>query len=133
MQTSESIKEATLELVDRRGRALASLRIVTMEAYDTLPYSLQRISAEDAREWGEERIQLREGVTYEYELKEHQAGTQLRQGVFRRSRLTDGGIERGIITPGTNTGLLPIILESADGTPIAQASLEVRSSKLNYR
>jgi predicted component of viral defense system (DUF524 family) len=118
---------------DLRGHPLASLRILAAETPTVPPYLLQRISSEDAREWGEERIQLLEGATYEYELRGHQAGARLRGGVFRRSRLSERGIERGIIEPGTNTGLLPVILESEDGSPLAQTLLEVRSSKLDYR
>ena len=124
--------DLTLDLRTVRGTSVAQLRIVATGESSGQP-SIIRISREEAREWGEDAIQLLEQRSYEYELSGHPAGTRLRPGMFRSSRLPQGAVERGLVTPGSNTGSLPIVLEREDGTLLATASIEVRSVKIDYR
>lgn len=127
-----ALHEITLPLADDYGRVVTGLRIVPRR-WDSAPPPLVQVDTAEAREWGEERIQLVEGATYDYELRLTGPSQRLREGMFQRGGLSDAGIERGTISPRAWTGLLPVVLEDGTGNRLAAAALEIRSSKLAYR
>ena len=127
-----TLSEISLPLVDDFGRVLTNLRIVPRRSTSSPPPLIQMDDAE-AREWGEERIQLLEGTIYDYEIPLKGSSQRLREGMIQRGGLSDAVMERGIIAPRAWTGLLPVILEDASGNRLAGAALEIRSSKLAYR
>jgi predicted component of viral defense system (DUF524 family) len=129
---ANSLSEVTIPLVDDDRRTRGKIRIVSQRPLGS-QYPLQEIDAREAREWGEERIQLLEAATYDYEIALSGSGLRLRPGIMRRSGLSDSSIERGTICAKSYTGLLPIILEDSNGNPVAEAAVEVRSTKLDYR
>jgi predicted component of viral defense system (DUF524 family) len=95
--------------------------------------ALAELSAAEAREWGEERVQLTENGEYDYELQLREGVGGLQCPVVRRSRLSDANIERGRILPRGHTGLLVLHLVDKHDRPIASAGVEVRSVKVGYR
>jgi hypothetical protein len=127
-----ALREITLPLADDYGRVVTALRIVPRR-WDSAPSPLIQVDAAETREWGEERFQLLEGATYDYELRLTGPSQRLREGMFQRGGLSDAGIERGTISPRAWTGLLPVVLEDGTGDRLAAAALEIRSSKLAYR
>jgi len=129
----KALANAELELMDERRHKIAVLRIVNTSGVKGSADSLILLDTKEAERWGEKQLQLLEGRIYEYELTGHPPGSRLRSGVFRVSQLSDRLVERGSIFTGSNTGLLPVILESESGKKIAYAELEIRSSKLQYR
>jgi hypothetical protein len=99
MARPEPLPVAVLDLTDERNRVVAYLRIATTSGISGPLYPLIRISADEALQWGEQRLQLLEGRTYDYALVNRPVGTHLRQGVFRASRLSDAVTDRGTIIP----------------------------------
>lgn len=126
------LSEVTIPLIDDDLRVRGKVRIVAQRALGS-QYPLQEIDAIEAREWGEERIQLLEGTTYDYEIPLSAHGLHLRAGVIRRSGLSDSTVERGTICARSYTGLFPIILEDSTGNRVAEGAVEVRSAKIDYR
>lgn len=105
------------------------MRIVT-----SVENALLLLDAREGRERGEEPIQLVEGATYEYELSQAAPGLRIRTSrAVSRALIQRGARERGTINPGLHTGLLPLVLEDAAGNTVAAGTVEVRSTKLNYR
>jgi predicted component of viral defense system (DUF524 family) len=105
------------------------VRIVT-----SIENALLLLDPREGRERGEEPIQLVEGATYEYELSNTVPGLRIRASRAVSRALIQGGVkERGTISPGLHTGLLPLVLEDAAGNAVAAGAVEVRSTKLNYR
>jgi predicted component of viral defense system (DUF524 family) len=97
---------------------------------EELPCPLQQISREEAEGWCEEQLQLLEGQIYDYELV-NAAGLLLQESnVIIRNRLIK---HVGTLEPGLDTGLLTLTLEDSNGNEVAYGSVEVRSSKLDYR
>lgn len=120
------LNRVDLQITSDHGVLLATLFIV-----ERTPSSLFRLTDEDARERGEEPVQLVEGRSYEYELAvEPSYALRLRESVaVQPSRLSQS---LGRIEPGLATGLLPIVLESETGEEVGRAAVEVRTSKLDY-
>lgn len=129
---ADGLPEVNLWLRDDDGRPRTSIRIVS-SVYESAVPALIEVGAREADAWGEERVQLIEGRTYDYELAAPRPGLRLREGVVHRSRLSSASVERGTIEPEGFTGFLPLILEDLHGNRIAQGAVEVRSSKLEYR
>lgn len=120
--------EVLVPLVDEVGRIRGQVRIVSPGGS-----ALAELSAAEAREWGEERVQLTENGEYDYELQLREGVGGLRCPVVRRSRLSDANIERGRILPRGHTGLLVLYLVDNRDRTIASAGVEVRSVKVGYR
>ncbi len=120
---------ADLPLLRPDGRRAGVLRIVT-----STENALLLLDPHEGRERGEEQIQLVEGATYEYELSHVAPGLRIRTSrTVSRALIQGSAGERGTISPGLHTGLLPLVLEDAAGTAVAAGAVEVRSTKLNYR
>jgi hypothetical protein len=94
--------------------------------------SIRILSAEEARQHGEESVQLLEGRTYDFELLNTRGELRLQaNGVVKPSsiRPTIGRIDTGV-----ETGLLHLVLEDANtNAPVARGAVEVISAKINYR
>lgn len=122
----------TLLLNDFHGRTLAKLNIAAPNRQARQLISIQ--TQAEAREFGEEPVQLMEGIIYEYELSEGKQGYRLRESrLIKRSLLQAGVMDRGTVQPGNFTGRMPILLEDERGNVVASTAVEVRSSNLNYR
>lgn len=129
-----SIHDAVLDLLDAAGykRGIVQLRSARADN-ETKPAPLAEATPEEMRLWGEERIQLLENRRYEYQIS-GESGLRLRlvEGVVTRSGF-DKLLGTGSIEPGSNVGLLTLEAEDANGLLVARASVEVRSTKLEYR
>lgn len=126
------VSEVSLEFLDERGLNIGKL-LIAAEKNRT---AIEVLTSEKAQELGEEVVQLREGQSYEYELKDAKPGLHLQESevVIRSSILNESaGIDRGRITPGSHTGLLPLILEDQSNKRLTSILVEVQSSKLGYR
>ena len=121
--------DAFLDFLDERGSVIGTLRVVQA---DNGPPGLRLLSPLEAREHGEERIQLIEGRAYDFELQSSRCGIRICPGgICKPSSIRP---EIGRIEPGLETGLCEICLEDAPGgTIIARAAIEVVSSKIDYR
>ncbi len=112
-----------LDVKSPGGWSLGSLNIVARTAG-----SLHYLSEEEASQRGEETVQLVEGYSYEFEL-------DLKDPISHRLRETPAvQISRissrvGRIEPGLATGLLPLVLENANGEEVARVQVEVRTAK----
>ena len=125
--------EDTLEFSDERGAVVARLAIYPPES---TAGALSRLGDSEAKEAGEESLQLLEGLRYEYEFLGDGADR------FRLEEEFGGGVvERssnpsrahcGTLVPGLNTGRLGLVARSA-GETLGRAALEVRSRKVSYR
>src|SRR5439155_14982636 len=78
----------------------------------------------------EEKVQLLEGGTYDYQLVGAD-GLEIDRGpLIQPSRF---GSRTGRIEPGLSTGLLPIALVDSVGKERAWGAVEVRTDKLDYQ
>ncbi|MBB4143220.1 DUF2357 domain-containing protein [Rhizobium rhizoryzae] len=118
-----------LAFEDDQGHRVTELLIVAREsdldAIKVLPVS-------EALEYGEEPIQLLEGRTYHYEVKD--AGLELEPipGILQRFMVGAVDLDRGMLTPGLYVGSLQLHLLRA-GQRVGSARVEVRSRKLDFR
>lgn len=120
---------ASLAFQDDQGRPLTELRVV---AHESDLGALAVLSASEALEQGEEPIQLLEGCTYHYELKD--AGFELEpiSGILQRFMVGAVDLDRGTLTPGLYVGSLQLHVLK-DGQRVGSARVEVRSKKLDFR
>jgi predicted component of viral defense system (DUF524 family) len=125
--------EVSVPLVGERGAVIAFMRILPSVSEVNLE-SIVMIDSVSAKEWGEERVQLLEGRSYEYEVLFKLPGYFVRENhIVRRSRFSGGGVERGVIKTGNYTGSLSFIVDCDLSADIAVGSVEVRSIKVDYR
>src|SRR5437899_3334014 len=113
--------------LDKHGKQVGRIRVMDVRRSS----SIRMIDEEQAVERGEERTQLTEGRSYEYELEGVPEGATLEPtGVVQPSRVTRG---IGRIEPGTATGLLLLrLIDTATATDVGAAAVEVRTSKIEY-
>lgn len=132
---SESLDQATLPLTaENGGRPLGHVRLACTRASAAGTPTLVRLDPREAERWHEEQLQVLEDCRYEYVLEGVPEGCDLRQSdVVTRAVLAADGPRRGLIEPGGNTGLLPIVMEDREGRRVAGGRLEVRSRKVDYR
>ena len=108
-----------------------------MKASSNESHPLVLLPADEARRYGEERLQLRERGRYEYRLRPlPNAPNDLvllsHRGV-QPSRVESSGEDRGLIEPQDHCGLFPLTaIRRGDPTqrPLARGVVEVRSLKL---
>lgn len=126
------------------GRLLATVKIVTLTPPAKEPSAVQQrslimLSADEARQNSEERLQLRERGRYEYRLKPAGGAPDglalLPQRGVQPSPVAEELGDRGLIEPQDYCGLLPLTVISRNNPdkPLARGSVEVRSVKLGYR
>lgn len=132
---------ATLAFLATDGSTLCRLTIYVQSNWKVQPGGLEPlvcVPAAQAFADGEAPTQLLEGVRYEYELTNPHYTLALaqhytdNQGVILQSRVA-GRTHCGVLNPGLATGQLPLEVKDTVGKVVARASLEVRSSKLNYK
>lgn len=92
--------------------------------------SIVVLRAEEAEEVQEQPVQLLEGRSYDYELRGVSANVMLRANELVQPNLARPSVGR--IETGLQTGMLPIVLVS-DGEEVARCTVEVRTSKIDYR
>ena len=120
---------------------LCTLTIYVQGNWEPQPSDIEpllTVAAAQAKADGEGQVQLLEGVRYEFELSEPEYRLALaqhytdKQGIVLPSR-AKGRQHGGVLNPGLATGRLPMVVTDANGAVLAQADLEVRSRKLNYK
>lgn len=123
---AQKTNSASLRFVDELGRYICDL-----EVFSPASESLIILGEEEARSYGEERVQLIEDRVYEYIIRQLPAGWKLHiSPVIIPSKISTNS---GRIEPGPFTGILPIGLYSERTRQNAFVRVEVRSAKLNYR
>jgi len=122
-------REALVPCRSFDGRLAGVLRLVQA---DRKSDSIRILAPEEARQHGEECIQLLEGRSYDFELLN--AGEKFRVQANRVVKPSSIRPTIGRIDTGVETGLLHLVLEDAqDNVPVARGAVEVLSTKVNYR
>lgn len=97
--------------------------------------SLSRLT--EARDAGEEPVQIAEGLRYEYAFDGVGAESLRLEEAFGKGMVEPSNNPRllhcGSIATGLNTGRLGLMARDAAGNIVGRAALEVRSRKLGYR
>ncbi|MBF0556837.1 MAG: DUF2357 domain-containing protein, partial [Nitrospirae bacterium] len=126
---SATTREVSVCCLDEQARLCGILRLVQS---DRKADSIRILSTQEAKQYGEEKIQLQEGCSYDFELQEVHGKLRVQaNGVVKPSSLRP---EIGRIETGVETGLLQVVLEDEKtGLPIARGSVEVLPTKINYR
>lgn len=126
---SVTARETWVRCLDEHGRLAGVLRLVQA---DRKPDSIRILSTEEARQHGEEEVQLLEGGTYDFELRQARGRLRVQaNAIVKPSAIRP---EIGRIETGIETGLLRLILEDEQtGLEAASGAVEVLSSKINYR
>lgn len=124
----------TLDFFDERGKLVARL---VLYAPNGKAESLFRISDADAKDAGEEPLQISEGFRYEYAFDGDGAENLRLDEAYGRGMVEPSNnpklLHCGSIATGLNTGRLGLIARSVAGKLVGLAALEVRSRKLSYR
>ena len=122
-------REAEVACVDEQGGFVARIRIVQG---DMKPPTIRILTLAEAREFGEEQVQLLEGCGYDFELLAHRGQLCVQpSGLVKPNSILPavGRIETGI-----ETGLLQVTLgTTATGQVVARGAIEILSAKINYR
>ena len=122
-------REVLLPCRDSEGRLAGVLRLVQA---DKKSNSIRVLAPEEARQHGEEGIQLLEGRSYDFELLN--ARGDLRVQANRVVKPSSIRPTIGRIDTGGETGLLQLVLEDIQSNmPAARGAVEVLSAKINYR
>lgn len=124
-----------------QGRVLARLYVWPPRRSEALAgeeHPLIRWPEVEAQARSEEPIQLRERGRYVYRLKPEPGAPGdlmlVEERGITHSPAAERGSDAGFIEPGDQCGVLPlIVVRASDPTPLASASVEVRSVKMNYR
>lgn len=125
---------ASSELITFSGTPDGVSVVMTIYAPAGEEFAIQRLTQAEAAEYGEEPLQLLEGLRYEYELSDplcrltEESGT----GVVQQSsnpRLA----HCGTIATGLNTGRLTLLARDAAGEVVGTTALEIRPRKLGHR
>jgi predicted component of viral defense system (DUF524 family) len=122
-------KEVRIDCFDDQGRVVGVIRVVQMDRDSA---SIRTLTRQEAKEHGEEEVQLLEGSLYDFELITTRPNVRVQaNGIVKPSSIRP---EIGRLETGLETGLVFVVLEdSHSGNTVARASVEVLSSKLNYR
>ncbi|MDO8350280.1 MAG: DUF2357 domain-containing protein [Gallionella sp.] len=131
---AEPLAAETLEFPDGRGNIVARLELYPP---GNPANALSRLGDAEAREAGEEPLQLMEGLRYEYAFVGLGAENLRLEEEFGDGAVGQSSNPRlahcGSITTGLNTGRLGLVAHDAAGDIEGRAALEVRSSKIGYR
>lgn len=122
-------REARVPCRDLDGQIVGVLRLVQA---DKKSDSIVILTPEEARQHGEESIQLFEGRSYDFELEDARGNFRVQANRAVKPSTIRPTIGR--IDTGVETGLLQLVLENAQGNvPVAHGAVEVLSTKINYR
>ena len=125
----ESQGKVSLRMLNQRGIPVGTLLISAIGNG-----KLISLDPKEAKDLGEEPVQLIEGLLYQYQLTGTPRGSRLKASdVVLPDRIYGERRSTGRIRPGSHAGLLLLALEDQFGSPIGTAQVEVRSSKLSYR
>jgi Domain of unknown function (DUF2357)/PD-(D/E)XK nuclease superfamily len=123
-----------LAFLDERGNLVASLELYPP---DNPANALLRLEDAEAREAGEEPVQLMEGLRYEYAFVGTGAENWRLEEEFGKGAVEPSSNPRLAhccsIATGLNTGRLALVARDAAGEIAGRAALEVRSRKVTYR
>lgn len=131
---AEPLAAETFEFLDDHGN-----RVALLELYppDSSANALLRLAEAEAREAGEEPVQLMEGLRYEYAFVGPGAEILRLEEEFGKGAVEPSSNPRlahcGSIATGLNTGRLGLVARDAAGDIAGRAALEVRSRKVSYR
>ena len=124
----------SIEFTNDRGASVARL---VLYAPKSKADSLTRLTEAEARDAGEEPVQVAEGLRYEYEFDGVGAENLRLEEAFGRGMVEPSNnpklLHCGSIATGLNTGRLGLMARDAAGNIVGRATLEVRSRKLSYR
>ena len=108
--------------------------VMTIYAPTSEEFAIQRLTSAEASEYGEEPLQLLEGLRYEYELSDPR---------YRLTEESGGGVVQqssnphlahcGTLVTGLNTGKLVVLARDATDEIVGTAALEIRPRKLGHR
>jgi len=122
-------REALVPCRNIEGRLVGVLRLVQA---DRKSDSIRVVAPEEARQHGEEGVQLFESRSYDFELLNARGSLRVQANrVVKPSsiRPTIGRIDTGV-----ETGLLQLVLEDAQSNAsVARGAVEVLSAKISYR
>lgn len=126
-----AVTSVELPLTDSEGRERGALRIRLLPDASARPAALLDQRSNPTRDGLLEPVQLLEDREYRYELRlmSQQRSVQGDPAELL-VRDSDDGLS-GSLRPGSHTGRL-VLRFSADGVPLGQAPVEVRSRKLGY-
>jgi predicted component of viral defense system (DUF524 family) len=129
-----SLAPVALEFLDRHGNTVASLELYPPASPAN---ALLRLGDAEAREAGEEPVQLMEGLRYEYAFVGPGAENLRLEEEFGKGAVEPSGNPRlahcGSIATGLNTGRLALVVRDAVGEIAGRAALEICSRKVSYR
>lgn len=129
-----SLAPVALEFLDRHGNTVASLELYPPASPAN---ALLRLGDAEAREAGEEPVQLMEGLRYEYAFVGPGAENLRLEEEFGKGAVEPSSNPRlahcGGIATGLNTGQLALVARDAAGEITGRAALEIRSRKVTYR
>ncbi len=120
--------EATCELRDVNKRTVARVRIY---AAPKRPDSLILLSAEEAAEHSEERLQILEELRYEFIVEPPHL--RLRESDVVERHPSEDLAQCGSLRPASYIGRLPLEAQDAEGHIVGSGAIEVRSDKIGYR
>ncbi|MHB1185187.1 MAG: DUF2357 domain-containing protein [Desulfobulbia bacterium] len=131
---AEPLAPETLAFLDVRGHPVARLEVYPP---DNPVDALVRLGDAEAREAGEETVQLMEGLRYEYEFVGPGAENLRLEEEFGKSAVEPSSNPRlahcGSIATGLNTGRLALVARNVAGHLAGRTAVEVRSRKVGYR
>lgn len=123
-----------LEFLDGRETPVARLEIYPP---NNPANALLRLGDAEAREAGEEAVQLMEGLRYEYAFVGPGAENFRLEEEFGKGAVEPSSNPRlahcGSIATGLNTGRLALVARDAAGEIAGRTALEIRSRKVSYR
>lgn len=131
---AEPLAAEALVFLDGRGNSVARLEIYPPVSPAN---ALLRLVDAEAREAGEEPLQLMEGLRYEYAFVGSGAEDFRLEEEFGKGAVEPSSNPRlahcGSIAPGLNTGRLALVARAVAGDITGRVALEIRSRKVSYR
>ena len=123
-----------IEFIDDRGTSVARLVLYAPEGKAD---SISRLTEAEARDAGEELVQIAEGLRYEYAFDGEGAESLRLEEALGKGMVEQSNnpklLHCGSVVTGLNTGRLGLIARDVAGNIVGCAALEVRSRKLSYR
>jgi len=114
-----------------RGAGLVTMTIYAPKGVDS---AIQRLTESEVAEFGEEPIQILEGLRYEYELSDSNYRLVEENGIGVVSPSSNPHLAHcGILVTGLNTGKLILQILDVGGTVCGNAAIEIRPRKLGHR
>ena len=133
---ADQVLPEILDFIDDKNNIVAQLRLYAPVGE---PDAIVRLPDSEAREYGEEPIQIREGRRFEYELvADSEAGLKIglvnnfTSEILEPSRIPNRK-NYGQIVPGLRTGRLGLTVRNDTDIVVGTAAIEIFSKKIGYR